>query len=232
MPEISVIMGVYNELNKDILMEAVNSILHQTFEDFEFIIYDDGSCPEAATLLREVAGLDERIKLIGQDENHGLAFSLNACIDEAKGKYIARMDADDISYSERLMKQKKFLDKYQEYSWVGCNIDVFDQNGVWGERKMPEFPIEQDYLRFSPYAHPTVMYRACYIYSYMISFFVHKLYPLHYIILFFIEYDPSNYTAQHCRYRQFYPCCIIRYSSIYHTLSCNINRHIYRIIAD
>lgn len=159
MPEISVIMGVYNELNKDILMEAVNSILHQTFEDFEFIIYDDGSCPEAATLLREVAGLDERIKLIGQDENHGLAFSLNACIDEAKGKYIARMDADDISYSERLMKQKKFLDKYQEYSWVGCNIDVFDQNGVWGERKMPEFPIEQDYLRFSPYAHPTVMYR-------------------------------------------------------------------------
>ncbi len=109
MPEISVIMGVYNELNKDILMEAVNSILHQTFEDFEFIIYDDGSCPEAATLLREVAGLDERIKLIGQDENHGLAFSLNACIDEAKGKYIARMDADDISYSERLMKQKKFF---------------------------------------------------------------------------------------------------------------------------
>lgn len=141
-------------------MEAVNSILHQTFEDFEFIIYDDGSCPEAATLLREVEGLDERIKLIGQDENHGLAFSLNACIDEAKGKYIARMDADDISYPERLMKQKKFLDKYQEYSWVGCNIDVFDQNGVWGERKMPEFPIEQDYLRFSPYAHPTVMYRA------------------------------------------------------------------------
>jgi glycosyltransferase involved in cell wall biosynthesis len=109
MPEISVIMGVYNELNKDILMEAVNSILHQTFEDFEFIIYDDGSCPEAATLLREVEGLDERIKLIGQDENHGLAFSLNACIDEAKGKYIARMDADDISYPERLMKQKKFL---------------------------------------------------------------------------------------------------------------------------
>lgn len=109
MPEISVIMGVYNELNKDILMEAVNSILHQTFEDFEFIIYDDGSCPEAATLLREVEGLDERIKLIGQDENHGLAFSLNACIDEAKGKYIARMDADDISYPERLMKQKKIF---------------------------------------------------------------------------------------------------------------------------
>ena len=63
-----------------------------------------------------------------------LAFSLNACIDEAKGKYIARMDADDISYPERLMKQK-ILDKYQEYSWVGCNIDVFDQNGVWESAK-------------------------------------------------------------------------------------------------
>ena len=107
MPEISVIMGVYNELNKDILMEAVNSILHQTFEDFEFIIYDDGSCPEAATLLREVEGLDERIKLIGQDENHGLAFSLNACIDEAKGKYIARMDAFEMKKSIRKINETK-----------------------------------------------------------------------------------------------------------------------------
>lgn len=64
--------------------------------------------PGGSNTTQEVEGLDERIKLIGQDENHGLAFSLNACIDEAKGKYIARMDADDISYPERLMKQKNF----------------------------------------------------------------------------------------------------------------------------
>ena len=98
MPEISVIMGVYNQFNKDILLAAVDSILKQSFTDFEFIIYDDGSHPEAAILLKEVEQLDKRIVLIGHEENHGLAFSLNACIDVAKGKYIARMDADDISY--------------------------------------------------------------------------------------------------------------------------------------
>ena len=138
MPEISVIMGVYNELNKDILMEAVNSILHQTFEDFEFIIYDDGSCPEAATLLREVEGLDERIKLIGQDENHGLAFSLNACIDEAKGKYIARMDADDISELYRMEHQKKYLEE-NDFDLIGGISQMIDEDGntIYSIKKVP-----------------------------------------------------------------------------------------------
>ncbi len=160
MPEISVIMGVYNQFNKEELMTAVDSILHQTFQDLEFIIYDDGSHPEAAALLKEVSKRDERILLIGQNENHGLAFSLNACIDVARGKYIARMDADDISYPTRLEKQRRFLEEHPEYGWVGSNIDVFDENGIWGSRQMPAYPEEKDYLRFSPYAHPTVMYRA------------------------------------------------------------------------
>lgn len=160
MPEISVIMGVYNQLNKEVLLEAVHSILDQSLADFEFIIYDDGSCPEAAELLREVKQLDKRIILIGRAENHGLAFSLNECIHRARGKYIARMDADDISYPDRLQKQKDFLDQNSEFSWVGCNIEVFDKTGIWGRRQMPEQPQKSDYLKYSPYAHPTVMYRA------------------------------------------------------------------------
>ncbi len=160
MPEISVIMGVYNQLNKEVLLAAVYSILNQSLTDFEFIIYDDGSCPEAAELLREVERLDKRIVLIGHAENHGLAFSLNECIHRARGKYIARMDADDISYPDRLQKQKDFLDRNREFSWVGCNIEVFDETGIWGRRQMPEQPRESDYLRYSPFAHPTVMYRA------------------------------------------------------------------------
>ena len=160
MPEISVIMGVYNQLNKKELLQAVNSILNQTIEDIEFIIYDDGSCAEAADILKEIAALDERIILIGQEENHGLAFSLNVCIGRASGKFIARMDADDISYPDRLRKQRDFLEEHPEYAWVGCCIDLFDENGVWGRRDMPAAPTEEDYLRFSPYAHPTVMYRA------------------------------------------------------------------------
>lgn len=160
MPEISVIMGVYNQLNKEELFQAVNSILNQTVEDIEFIIYDDGSCEEAADILKEIAALDKRIILIGQEENHGLAFSLNVCIGRSGGKFIARMDADDISYPDRLRKQRDFLEEHPEYAWVGCCIDLFDENGVWGRRDMPAAPTEEDYLRFSPYAHPTVMYRA------------------------------------------------------------------------
>lgn len=160
MPEISVIMGVYNQLDKKVLLQAVNSILNQTVTDIEFIIYDDGSCAEAADILKEVALLDKRILLIGHEENHGLAFSLNACIGMARGKYIARMDADDISYPDRLQKQKNFLENHTEYAWCGCCIDLFDENGIWGKRDYPLMPTEEDYLKFSPYAHPTVMYRA------------------------------------------------------------------------
>lgn len=160
MPEVSVIMGVYNMFDEEILMQAVKSILNQTLSDFEFIIYDDGSHPEAAEILQRVASMDERIRLIGHEKNRGLAFSLNVCIYEARGKYIARMDADDISYPRRLEKQVKFLKTHPEYAWVGTNIHLFQNDKIWGQRCMPEFPTKEDYLRFSPYAHPTVMYRA------------------------------------------------------------------------
>lgn len=159
-PLVSVIMGVYNQLDKKILTDAVNSILSQSMSDFEFIIYDDGSCHEAAKLLEEIATTDERIILIGHEQNYGLAFSLNACIRQARGKYIARMDADDISYPNRFARQIEFLEKHPEYSWCGTGADLFDGNGVWGKRIMPETPEVKDYLKYSPYIHPSVMYRA------------------------------------------------------------------------
>ena len=77
--QVSVIMGVYNQWNREELQKAVKSILNQTLTDFEFIIYDDGSDPEVAGYIRELEKLDERIVLIGKEENHGLAFSLNMC---------------------------------------------------------------------------------------------------------------------------------------------------------
>lgn len=158
--QVSVIMGVYNQQNKEILYGAVNSILKQTLEDFEFIIYDDGSVESVANDIRNLALLDERIVIIGKEENHGLAFSLNECIKNAKGKYIARMDADDISLPTRLEIQVEFLEKHQEFMWCGTNAAVFDEMGIWGERKMPELPVREDYLKYSPYIHPSVMYRA------------------------------------------------------------------------
>lgn len=157
--KVSVIMGVYNQWDREVLHAAVNSILHQTLTEFEFIIYDDGSKPEAAAYIKELKMLDERIVVIGKEENHGLAFSLNACIDRARGKYIARMDADDIALPERLAVQYAFMEEHTEYDWCGCNAELFDEKGIWGSRRMPELPGEWDYLPFSPFIHPTVMYR-------------------------------------------------------------------------
>lgn len=157
---ISVIMGVYNQNDEKVLRKAVDSILNQTFKDFEFIIYDDGSQPDAALILEKIEKLDPRIVLIGQEKNHGLAFSLNACINQARGKYIARMDADDISHPDRLKVQYDFLETHPQFSWCGCNARLLDENGIWGMAERPEEPTEKDYLKFSPYIHPTVMYRA------------------------------------------------------------------------
>lgn len=157
---VSVIMGVYNQWDRQILLDAVNSILNQTISDFEFIIYDDGSDEEVGGYLQEIAKTDERIHLIGKEENHGLAFSLNQCIRKASGKYIARMDADDISLPRRFEKQIAFLETHTEYMWCGTNTYLFDAGGMRGERKMPEIPQDSDYLKYSPYIHPSVMYRA------------------------------------------------------------------------
>lgn len=157
--KVSVIMGVYNQLNREELRRSVDSILHQTLRELEFIIYDDGSVPEAAVYIRELEELDPRIRLIGKEENHGLAFSLNACIKETRGKYIARMDADDISRPDRLQIQYDFLESHSEYGWCGTNAELFNENGTWGHRSMPERPEYQDYLKYSPYIHPTVMFR-------------------------------------------------------------------------
>lgn len=158
--KVSVIMGVYNQWDEQILRDSVNSILNQSLRDLEFIIYDDGSDEKAAEYIKSLSSLDERIVLIGKEENHGLAFSLNECIGKARGKFIARMDADDISLPMRLEKQICFLEEHPEYMWCGCNANLFDEQGIWGERKMPETPTQGDYLKYSPYIHPSVVYRA------------------------------------------------------------------------
>ena len=159
-PLVSVIMGVYNQWDESILLDAVNSILNQTYHNFEFIIWDDGSHPDAAKFVKNLTALDDRITVAGKEENRGLAFSLNECIRLAKGKYIARIDADDISLPERFEKQVAFLENNQEYGWCGTNAVLFDESGEWGYRPMPEIPKMKDYFQYSPYIHPSVMFRA------------------------------------------------------------------------
>lgn len=107
MPEISVILPVYNA--EAYLRQAIDSVLAQTFTDFELLIVDDGSTDRSAEIIRSYD--DPRIRCLSNEGNKGLIYSLNRAIDEAKGRYLARMDADDICLPQRLEKQVRYLQK-------------------------------------------------------------------------------------------------------------------------
>ena len=157
--KLSVIMGIYNQKDKVALEQAVDSVLNQTFREFEFLIYDDGSCAEDAEFLKQLAAKDNRILLLRGEINLGLAHALNECLKVAKGDYIARMDGDDISAPERFWNQLEFLEEHAECAFVGCSAELFDRDGVWGYRQMAAQPGEKEFLQFSPYVHPSVMFR-------------------------------------------------------------------------
>ncbi len=152
-PKISVIMSVYNT-PKEYLCEAIESILNQTFQDFEFLIVDDGSVQlhVKETIL---SYKDEHIRYLYKD-NSGLADSLNFAVSQAKGMYIARMDSDDISLPERFEKQVAFLDNNPSISIVGSWIEIFPETKVW--HTMPE-PKLLDFVLGNQLAHPAVMWR-------------------------------------------------------------------------
>ena len=161
-PLVSVIMGVYNQWDNQMLREAVNSILNQTYRNFEFLIWDDGSDPEAAQNVSNLSRLDSRIQVAGREENRGLAFSLNECIRLAKGKYIARMDADDISMPNRLEKQFKYMESHPDVIVLGCMIKRFGQTQHWHPQEAVYFSDEDlkaQMLFGNCIAHPTAMIR-------------------------------------------------------------------------
>lgn len=158
-PAISVLLCVYNP-EKEELYEAVQSIIQQSMEDWELLLYDDGSGKEQERYISEIVQSDSRIKYYRSEKNCSLAYGLNKLVGLATGKYIARMDADDRSHPKRLEKCYQFLEAHPEYSWVGSNTYLIDQEGkVWGVRKMPEIPDKIDFLKYSPYIHPAVMFR-------------------------------------------------------------------------
>lgn len=106
---ISVIMGVYNQQDLEVFEKAVNSVLQQTYRNFEFLIYNDGSSiKKVNTYMKELENKDSRIRVIGSKANHGLGYALNQCIASARGKYLARMDADDISHPKRFEEEISF----------------------------------------------------------------------------------------------------------------------------
>lgn len=137
-PKITVLMSTYN--GEKYLCKSIDSILNQTFTDFEFLIIDDGSTDKTLEILQDYN--DSRIRIITNKKNIGLTGSLNEGLKIANGKHIARQDADDISHPERLEKQYYFLENNKEYGLVGSWTEVIDENNnhiqYWKQESEPE----------------------------------------------------------------------------------------------
>ncbi|MFN3402536.1 MAG: glycosyltransferase family 2 protein [Cytophagaceae bacterium] len=164
-PAISIILPFYNP--GKLLEAAINSILCQSFHDWELILIDNNSSDGSTGFAEQISLSDNRIKLI-QENRQGIAYALNAGLAVAKGKYIGRMDADDLSHPERIRKQYDFLEMNMDIDVVSCkthfhsehdNAEGYKSYVHWQNNILSP---EEHYLnRFveSPLAHPTVVFR-------------------------------------------------------------------------
>jgi glycosyltransferase involved in cell wall biosynthesis len=160
-PLISVCMPVYNA--ERFVAEAVESILDQTLGDFEFLILDDGSTDGSLRILRLYAARDQRIRLTHRP-NKGLVTSLNELVDQSRGEFLARMDADDIALPERFARQIEYLRAHHEHVVVGCRVWETDEEGD----PYAEYPTLEDHEEIDAFhfrlqgpalLHPSVMMR-------------------------------------------------------------------------
>ncbi len=159
-PLVTIIMSVYNGSN--CVSDAIDSVMGQSFKDFEFIITDDGSTDETPRILDEYAKKDKRIKIIHQ-KNLGLTESLNRMIKASKGEFIARMDADDASMPERLERQVEKLMENPDCLMLGCWFrTVFEDHELGYETIFPDNTgLLKEHLHkgMNCYAHGSVMIR-------------------------------------------------------------------------
>jgi hypothetical protein len=157
-PEVSVLMSVFN--GESYLKESMESILNQTFSDFEFIIVDDGSTDSTAKILRNYR--DPRLVLLHNEQNIGLTRSLNRGLTYVRGDFIARQDADDVSLPYRLERQVAFLKAHPAVGILGSYCRLIDGEGrrLW----LYQVPTHDLHIRWTsllgnPFAHPSVMVR-------------------------------------------------------------------------
>lgn len=158
-PRVSVILAAYN--GQKYLREAIDSILSQTFSDFEFILIDDGSTDQTLEIIQSYARKDGRIKVIVNAVNLGLMRSLNQGLALARGDYIARMDSDDISLPERFTEQLAYMDAHPEIGVSGTWVELFGDiaGEIW------KYPTGHDAICASmlfsnTLVHPSVMMRS------------------------------------------------------------------------
>ena len=158
MPEISVIMATYN--CESTLRRAVDSIFAQTYPDWELVVCDDCSTDGTWDILCEYRRQrPDRVVLLKNEKNSKLPYSLNRCLEAARGEYIARMDGDDISLPERLEKQLNYLRAHPEYEVVGTSMLRFDDEGDYDKYEAVKDPCARTLLMQVPFCHATILMR-------------------------------------------------------------------------
>lgn len=158
-PKISVVLSVYN--GEDTLSIAIDSVLNQTYKDFEFIIINDGSTDDSLKIIEKYRRQDDRVIAIDR-ENKGLANSLNEGVELSKGKYIARMDQDDICFSKRFEKQVDFLENNTSVDmlftgWEEVDIDSLSRNIKIPKREWFKNLKKYFFTKSMILLHPTLM---------------------------------------------------------------------------
>ncbi len=204
LPKISVVMPVYDA--EAYLQEAIESVLNQTFNDFEFIIVDDASTDNSYKIIEEYSKKDERIVVLKNEKNSGIAETRTKGTKYAKGKYIAVADADDISIRTRFKEQYDYLESHQDCGVVGGFIELFDSDTgkVTGVRKYFE---DDERLRkrlflYCPVAQPVSMIRRDVFYN--VGFYDPRYPPAEDLDLWFrigTKYRFANIQKVLLRYR-------------------------------
>lgn len=157
-PTISIISGIYNCATT--LPDAIESILAQTVTDWEWILCDDASSDDTYTVAKEYADKHPgKFVLIRNEQNMGLNYTLNRCLERAKGKYIARMDGDDLCSPNRFEEELRCLENNPDITIVSTDMEFFDETGTWGRISHPEFPENNDFVAGSPFCHAPCMVR-------------------------------------------------------------------------
>ena len=156
MDRISIIMGIYN--CADTLDEAIQCIINQSYKNWELILCDDGSSDNTYEVAEKYTKqFPDKIILLKNQKNEGLNATLNICLKHADGKYIARMDGDDVCSYDRLEKEIRFLEENPEFDIVSTNMLYFDEGGAFAKSKTKEFPQKEDFVFGTPFCHAPCM---------------------------------------------------------------------------
>lgn len=152
--KVSIIMGIYN--CEETLSETIDSIFNQTYSNWELIMCDDGSIDRTYEIANEFVGKDQRVKLVKNEHNKGLANALNKCLELATGDYIMRHDGDDLMVKDRIEKQVNYMEN-SDCDACGAGAYMFDESGVWGLRQPVTIPPKKCMILGAPFIHATVI---------------------------------------------------------------------------